>query len=147
MGIFRSINISASGLTAQRLRLDIISNNMANVNTTRTERGGAYRRQRPIFQEKSAKTFDTYLTNAKYGKSIRGEGVKVVAIEEDPSPFKLKFDPTHPDADEQGYVSMPNVNTVNEMVDMISALRSYEANVQAINSSKSMIQRALEIGR
>ncbi|MCF6097084.1 flagellar basal body rod protein FlgC [Thermovorax subterraneus] len=146
MSIFRAMEISASGLTAQRLRMDVISNNIANVNTTRTEQGGPYRRKRVIFQEKrSEPNFRELLQNTLLNAT--GEGVRVVAIEEDNAPFRLVYDPSHPDADEDGYVRMPNVNIVTEMVDMISATRSYEANVTAINSVKSMISKALEIGK
>lgn len=146
MGIFSSMEISASGLTAQRLRMDVISNNIANVNTTRTEEGGPYRRQRVVFQERKRDITFRDLLEGSYLKQM-GAGVRVVAIEEDPSPFKLVYDPSHPDADDNGYVRMPNVNIVTEMVDMISATRSYEANVTAINAAKSMINKALEIGR
>jgi flagellar basal-body rod protein FlgC len=146
MSIFRAMEISASGLTAQRLRMDVISNNIANVNTTRTEQGGPYRRKRVIFQEKrSEPNFRELLQNTLLNAT--GEGIRVVAIEEDNAPFRLVYDPSHPDADEDGYVRMPNVNIVTEMVDMISATRSYEANVTAINSVKSMISKALEIGK
>lgn len=146
MSMFRAMEISASGLTAQRLRMDVISNNIANVNTTRTEQGGPYRRKRVIFQEKrSEPNFRELLQNTLLNAT--GEGVRVVAIEEDNAPFRLVYDPSHPDADEDGYVRMPNVNIVTEMVDMISATRSYEANVTAINSVKSMISKALEIGK
>ncbi|KXG77605.1 Flagellar basal-body rod protein FlgC [Fervidicola ferrireducens] len=146
MSIFRAMEISASGLTAQRLRMDVISNNIANVNTTRTEQGGPYRRKRVIFQEKRPDFNFKEILNDSLSKAV-GEGVRVVAIEEDPAPFKLVYDPSHPDADDNGYVRMPNVNIVTEMVDMISATRSYEANVTAINAAKSMISKALEIGR
>ncbi|ADL07854.1 flagellar basal body rod protein FlgC [Thermosediminibacter oceani] len=146
MEIFRSLEISASGLTAQRLRMDVISNNIANVNTTRTEEGGPYRRQRVIFQErKRGLTFKDVISGMS--STQPGAGVRVVSIEKDPSPFKLVYDPSHPDADQMGYVRMPNVNIVTEMVDMISATRSYEANITAINSAKGMITKALEIGR
>lgn len=144
MGLFDSLDISASGLTAQRLRMDVISNNIANATTTRTPEGGPYRRERVIFQERrNMFSFKDILT-----RSIDvGKGVRVVAVEKDPAPFKLVYDPTHPDADQNGYVRMPNVNIVTEMVDMISAARSYEANVTAINTAKSMIAKAIEIGR
>ncbi|RKL62918.1 flagellar basal body rod protein FlgC [Thermoanaerobacteraceae bacterium SP2] len=146
MGFFDSMDISASGLTAQRLRMDVISNNIANVNTTRTEEGGPYRRERVVFQERKKDfSFENILSN--FSKNQSGQGVRVVAVEKDPAPFKLVYDPSHPDADALGYVRMPNVNVVTEMVDMISATRSYEANVTAINSAKSMITKALEIGR
>ncbi|SHM10385.1 flagellar basal-body rod protein FlgC [Caldanaerovirga acetigignens] len=146
MSMFRAMEISASGLTAQRLRMDVISSNIANVNTTRTEQGGPYRRKRVIFQEKR---FEPYFRELFQNKLLNaaGEGVRVVAIEEDYAPFRLIYDPSHPDADVNGYVRMPNVNIVTEMVDMLSATRSYEANVTAINSVKSMISKALEIGK
>jgi flagellar basal-body rod protein FlgC len=136
-------DISASGLTAQRLRMDVISNNIANATTTRTAENEPYRRERVVFQVRE--TFDDVLS--KTLKKGNAKGVKVIAIEKDPSPFKLVYDPNHPDANPEGYVRMPNVNIVTEMVDMISATRSYEANITAINNSKSMILKALEIGK
>lgn len=142
MSIFGSMNISASGLTAQRLRMDVISNNIANVSTTRTTEGGPYRRQRVVFQESKKNSFNDILKN-----QFSGKGVRVKQIEQDPSPFKLVYDPSHPDADLNGYVAMPNVNIVTEMVDMISASRAYEANITAINTSKGMILKTLEIGQ
>lgn len=146
MSIFSSLDTSASGLTAQRLRLDVISNNLANVNTTRTEEGGPYRRERVVFQErKDGVSFGTAMSRAI--QSQKPGGVRVAAIEKDPSPFKPMYDPTHPDADPDGYVMMPNINVVTEMVDMISAARSYEANMTAINSTKNMISKTLEIGK
>lgn len=145
MGIFKSIDISASGLTAERLRMDIISKNIANANTTRTSSGTPYRRQVPLFREAQSKiSFSAHLSKA-IGSS--GNGVEVVAIKEDKSPFKLAYDPGHPDADKDGYVQMPNIDTVTEMVNMISASRAYEANVTALNTTKSMALKALEIGR
>jgi len=140
--MFDIMDISASGMTAQRLRLDVISNNIANVNTTRTNEGGPFRRERVIFQErKDKKYFKDYLNDYK------PTGVKVVSIEKDTAPFRILYDPTHPDADLEGYVRLPNVNIVTEMVDMISAMRSYEANVTAINAAKSMMSKALEISK
>ena len=138
MNEFSIMNISATGMSAQRLRLDIISTNIANAETTRTSRGEPYRRKVPIFAE--------YLKRSANG-IMECVGVKVVGIWEDPSPFKLVYDPSHPDADENGYVRMPNVNVVREMVDLISAQRAYEANVSAFNVTKSMINSALQIGR
>lgn len=134
MNEFTIFGVSASGMTAQRFRLDIIASNIANSETTRTERGEPYRRRIPIFAE--------YLLD-KNGTSA----VRVVRIEEDPSPFRLVYDPSHPDADENGYVRYPNVNVLREMVDLINAQRSYEANVSAFNVTKSMINSALQIGR
>lgn len=146
MAFMNSINISASGLTAEKLRMDVISRNIANVNTTRTADGTPYRRQVVVFQEDGRNmTFSDYLNDAS--KSMIGAGVKVVGISEDKTPFKSVYDPGHPDADEQGYVKMPNVEVMTEMVNMISASRAYEANITAINSAKSIAMKALEIGR
>jgi flagellar basal-body rod protein FlgC len=141
-----AFDINASGLTAQRLRLDVISQNIANAETTRTENGTPYRRKVVIFQEKEGqKQFSDYLNDAS--KSKIGGGVEVTRIAEDASELKKEYNPGHPDADENGYVTMPNVNVTTEMVDMISASRSYEANITALNSAKSMLQKALEIGK
>jgi len=148
MRLFRAIDIAASGLTAERLRMDIISNNIANVNTTRTVQGTPYRRQVPVYAAREQLLFATYLQTRSNGNpAARGNGVKVIGIREDQSPGKLVYDPNHPDANAEGYVEMPNVNIVNEMVDMISATRAYEANVTVINNAKSMAMQALEIGR
>lgn len=146
MSFLNSIDVSASGLTAQRLRLDIISQNIANVNTTRTEDGGPYRRKAVIFEQRRAqRPFSKILSDTT--ENMAQGGVRVSRIEEDNRPFELAYDPNHPDANEEGYVAMPNVNIVEEMVNMISASRSYEANVTAMNSMKSMASKALEIGR
>lgn len=146
MAFLNSINISASGLTAEKLRMDVISRNIANVNTTRTADGNPYRRQVVVFQEGDRQmSFSDYLSDAS--RSLICSGVKVTGITEDKTPFKSVYDPGHPDADEKGYVKMPNVDIMTEMVNMISASRAYEANVTAINSAKSMALRALEIGR
>jgi len=146
MAFLDSINISASGLTAEKLRMDVISRNIANVNTTRTADGTPYRRQVVVFREAERNmAFSDYLNDAS--KSMLGAGVKVVGISEDKTPFKSVYDPGHPDADEQGYVKMPNVEVMTEMVNMISASRAYEANITAINSTKSIAMKTLEIGR
>jgi flagellar basal-body rod protein FlgC len=145
MSFFKSINISATGLTAERLRMDIISKNIANANTTRTAAGTPYRRQMAVFTEKTETTFDKALSSAM-GKSS-GEGVEVKEIVEDSTPFKRLYNPGHPDADEEGYVLMPNVDTVTEMINLISATRAYESNVTVLNSNKSMALKALDIGR
>ncbi|HPL99558.1 MAG TPA: flagellar basal body rod protein FlgC [Bacillota bacterium] len=146
MAFLNSINISASGLTAEKLRMDVISRNIANVNTTRTAEGTPYRRQVVVFREGESSThFSEYLSDAS--RRLIGAGVKVTGIKEDKTPFKSVYDPGHPDADENGYVKMPNVDIMTEMVNMISASRAYEANVTAINSTKSMALKALEIGR
>lgn len=145
MGFFRSIDISASGLTAQRLRMDVIAQNIANVSTTRTAEGGPYRRRYTVFQQAGGDDFAAAYNDALRGTA--GSGVRVDAILEDDSDFKLVYDPTNADADENGYVSMPNVDVADEMVDMISASRAFEANVTALNAIKSMAVKALEIGR
>jgi flagellar basal-body rod protein FlgC len=147
MGFFSSLDISASGLTAQRLRMDTISQNIANVNTTRTEDGTPYRRREVVFEERTdSNSFSSILSNASDNLSS-GQGVRVSKIIEDSSDFKKEYNPGHPDADKDGYVSMPNIDVVTEMVNMISATRSYEANVTSINATKSMALKALEIGK
>ncbi len=146
MNFFRSMDISASALTAQRYRMDIIGENVANATTTRTEAGGPYRRKYVVMQERSLPyLFKNVLQESQ--ERIGGGGVRITATREDTSPFKLVYDPQHPDADAEGYVSMPNVDLEQEMVDMISASRSYEANITVLNNYKSMANRALQIGR
>lgn len=146
MSFLDSINISASALTAERLRMDIISKNIANANTTRTANGTPYRRQVVIFQESERDMpFSRFLTTELNKFNTRG--VKVSGVIEDKSEFKLVYNPGHPDADEKGYVQMPNVDIMIEMVNMISATRAYEANITSINSTKNMIMKALDIGR
>ena len=145
MAFLGSLDISASALTAQRLRMDVISENIANIDTTRTASGEPYRRRYVIFQQQEAKPFSEYLNSSISGTA--GAGVEVTDIAEDQGAFKLEYDPTNPDADEYGYVSMPNVDLVTEMVDMMSATRSYEANVTAINATKSMAMAAMDIGK
>lgn len=145
MGIFSSIDVSATGLTAERLRMDVISNNIANVNTTRTEQNAPFRRKIPIFQARSE--YKSHPFKDKDPAQKPGRGVRVVSILEDMSPFKSEYEPDHPDADAEGYVRRPNINIVHEMVDMITATRAYEANVTCINSAKSIIGSALNIGR
>lgn len=138
MGSFSSFDISASGIHAQRTRMDAIANNIANADSTRTPEGGPYRRQRVIFSA----VYDEAM-----GNKSAPDGVKVEGVVEDPNDYKVVYDPGHPDADANGYVRMPNINVVEEMVDMISATRAYEANVTAINATKSMISSAIEIGK
>ncbi|MCI8804314.1 MAG: flagellar basal body rod protein FlgC [Clostridiales bacterium] len=146
MSFFGSLDTSATALTAQRLRMDVISQNMANVDTTRTEKGGPYKRKVVLFQEIGSKaSFAQYLGKAM--DSDVGQGVRVTRIVDDETPGSLTYDPTHPDANEDGYVTNSNVNIVEEMVNMISANRSYEANITAINTTKSMIAKTLEIGK
>ena len=147
MGFFGALDISASGLTAQRLRMDTISQNIANVSTTRTANGDPYRRKVPLFEERTQPAmFDGYLRSYLKGDNM-GFGVRVASVFGDSAPFKSVYDPGHPDADAEGYVKMPNVDVVTEMVNMISASRSYEANVTSINTTKSLAMKALEIGR
>ncbi len=152
MGIFSSINIAASGLSAQRTRLDVISDNIANVDTTRTPEGGPFRRSRVVFRPRVEQPYWRSPFLPETMDNGIGKGVRVVKIEKDvDAKPKLVYDPTHPDAiksgPQKGYVEMPNVNIVEEMVDMISASRAYEANVAVVNGSKAMFARALEIGR
>jgi flagellar basal-body rod protein FlgC len=145
------MNTSGSGLTAQRLRMDTISQNLANVNTTRGADGNPYRRKVVVFEENKNQSFENMLNQqiGKYGASTStaNAGVKVSSIVEDQSEFIKTYDPSHPDANEDGYVEYPNVNSVIEMTNLISATRSYEANVTALNAAKSMFAKALEIGR
>ncbi|HHT72458.1 MAG TPA: flagellar basal body rod protein FlgC [Firmicutes bacterium] len=143
MSTFRAFRISASGLTAERLRMDTIANNLANAETTRTPEGGPYRRQVPVF----APLLEGAMRPGFSRTGQAGQGVRVVGIISDDSEPRLVYDPQHPDANGDGYVAMPNVNVVREMVDLVSATRAYEANITALNAAKQMAQRALEIGR
>lgn len=149
MAIFSALNISATGMSAQRIRMDILAQNMANVMTTRTEDGTSYIRKNVIFQEKPANSFSTILNSMTGSRNAYiGNGVKVSEIVEDTkTPMNMVYDPSHPDADENGYVTYPNVNAITEMTDLIDATRAYEANVTAFNATKSMALKALEIGR
>ncbi len=151
MGMFSTLNISGSGLTAQRLRLDVIANNIANSTTTRTTEGGPFQRSSIILRPiDDSLTFKSYLLPDNLKKQI-GDGVRVLKIEKDEKPPRMVYDPTHPDAIQsgkfKGYVMYPNVNIVEEMVDMIAANRSYEANVTVINSARQMFEKALSIGK
>jgi len=143
---FGSLDTSASGLTAQRLRLDVIADNLANVNTTRGKGDAPYRKKSVVLAERSQLTSFAWLMN-RLPFAGTGAGVRAIAVVEEKSPGKRKYEPGHPDADEEGFVEYPNVDPVIEMVDMISASRAYEANVTAINTFKRMVQKALEIGR
>lgn len=148
MALFQSFNISATGMTAQQFRADIIAENLANVNTTRTDAGTTYRRKVVSFQEKGVNRFDRYLTESRKRGSHIGNGVKVVEVGEDnTTEFIMEYDPSHPDADENGYVSYPNVNIVTEMTNLIDASRGYEANVTAFNAVKAMAQAGLQVGK
>lgn len=146
MGLFQSFNISASGMTAQRFRTDIIAENIANVNTTSTESGGPYRRKVVTFQEKDVTPFSQYFSTSR--NKLVGNGVKVSKVSEDyETDFIMEYDPSNPDADENGYVSYPNVNTVTEMTNLIDATRAYEANATAFDASKNMALTGLNIGK
>ena len=172
MNIFRAMDISGSALTAQRYRMDIIGENIANADSTRTADGATYRRKNVIFQERpmsfaghmqiavsntavSRARAHHYDDSRSYAPTLAsrrlsatgGGGVRVISQVESEQPFKLVYDPVHPDADEEGYVQYPNVDIEREMVDFISATRSYEANITAINNFKNVAMKALEIGR
>ena len=143
MDFLISLKVSASGLTAQRTRMDIIASNLANINTTRTPAGGPYRKKSPVFTAVISGNLSD-ASRLQVADNLRE--VRVTDIVEDRREPKMVFDPSHPDANTGGYVAMPNVNLMEEMVDMISATRAYEANITAISNSKSMAQRALDIG-
>ena len=154
MAFLSSIDIVGSGITAQHLRLDVISENITNMNTTRTEAGGAYRRKVTVFQAESGKdSFRDKLAAAQGRKLVsndgfaRTAGVRVAGILEDQSDFKLKFGPTDPDANEDGYVELPNVDLVKEITDGMAASQAYNANVTAFNLMKNVISKGLEIGK
>lgn len=142
MASFQAMDISASGLSAERMRMEVIASNLANATSTRSSRGGPYRRLLTVL---SADEQRLQGTNSR--TSFAGAGVRVLGVVEDPSPFALRYDPTHPDANAEGYVAMPNVEPATEMVDLITASRAYEANVTALNAAKQMAMKALDIGK
>lgn len=150
MTMFQSMNNTASALTAQRLRMDVISSNMANVDTTRGKYVNGewvpYQRKMAVMQPKNS-GFTSFLNTAMGKSSSASEGVKVSKIVQDKTPFELVYDPDHVDANDDGYVAMPNVDPLRETVDYMSATRSYEANVTVFNAEKSMMMKALEIGK
>ena len=141
MNLFTALDVNASGLTAQRKRVELSSSNLANSQTTRTAEGGAYRRKDVVFQTAS---FEDSL-GAAMDKGV--QGVEVSDVVDDPRPFDRRYEPGHPDADKDGYVSYPNVNSMEEMANLIEAARSYEANIAAISIVKTMINRTLDLGR
>ena len=146
MAMFQSFNISASGMTAERFRTDIIAENIANVNTTSTESGGPYRRKIVTFQAREVTPFSQIYSASK--NAAVGNGVKVTSVREDTeTDFIKEYDPSNPDADENGYVTYPNVNIVTEMTNLIDASRSYEANATAFNAGKSIALKGLEMGQ
>lgn len=145
MGLFTSFDIAGSGMSAQRLRTDIISQNIANVNSTSSQNGGVYRRKTVVFSEKGSSAFGNILLEAR---GQNGSGVKVTNIVEDfDTEMNMVYDPAHPDSDENGYVTYPNVNVITEMTNMIDASRAYEANVTAFDAAKAMAARGLQIGQ
>ncbi|HHU37525.1 MAG TPA: flagellar basal body rod protein FlgC [Treponema sp.] len=151
MGLFTSIHIASSGMAAERLRTDVISDNIANASSTRTQEGGAFRRSRVVLSQKEAGLdWRNPFIPSDIARGV-GKGVRVMGIEKDTADMRMVYDPTHPDSIQSGpkagYVEYPNVNIVTEMVDLISASRSYEANSSVIQGSKEMFMRALEIGR
>jgi flagellar basal-body rod protein FlgC len=147
VGLYSSIEVSASGLSAERLAMDVIANNLANVNTTRTPEGGAFKRQLVIFAQKQEQdpnaSFDPIDSSDASDPGKSRDGVEAVGIVNDTGPDRMVYDPTHPDADANGYVHMPNIDVVKEMVDMIAASRAYQANVTAIQEARSMGSAAL----
>lgn len=149
MAFLSSFDICASGMSAQRVRMDIAAENIANIDTTRTEAGGPYRRKDVLFESFGAGSFQEAMRNASMGNGFasRHAGVRVSGIMEDDREMKRVYKPDHPDADEEGYVNMPNVDLLKETVDSMSATRSYEANVTALNAMKLMAQKALDIGK
>ena len=148
MGLFDAIDIAGSGLTAERLRMDVTAENLANAQTTRGVDGQPYRRKEVVLQQRGGSFGDALgAAMGGGGGSAAGAGVEVAAIQEDTGPPRLLHDPGHPDANAEGYVAMPNVNPVIEMVDLISAQRGYEANVTAIQTAKSMFAKTLDILR
>lgn len=143
MSIFSSMQINASGLTLERLKMDTISTNIANAKTTRTDEGGPYKRKEVLFEE-NLKNQKNKINGISERRSL---GVKVTGISQDGENFKQVYDPSHPDADMEGYVAMPNVNMVDEMIALITTQRSYEANVTALNTSKNILKKTLEISK
>ena len=148
MAFLGSMSMVGSGLTAQQLRLDVISENVTNINTTRTEGGGAYRHQVVVLEEEGSQSrFEQALARARGEIPANQGGVRATAILEDPSDFKLVYDPTHPDANADGYVEMPNVDLIKEIADAMAANQAYSANVTAFNTLKQVAAKGLEIGR
>ena len=146
MGLFDAIDVAGSGLAAERLRMDVTAGNLANAQTTQGADGQPYRRRQVVLQEAqgAGQSFGSILASASASPV---NGVQVAGVVEDPAPSRRVYDPGHPDADAQGYVSLPNVNPVTEMVDLISASRSYEANVTAMQTAKQLFSKTLELLR
>jgi len=144
MNLFGMLDVSASAMTAERQRAEVVASNMANAETTRTPDGGPYQRKLVVFQSGAASRFPRLL-NALYHPNAPNEGVKVAAVVSDPAPPQLRYDPSHPDANADGYVAYPNVEPVREMADLLGAVRAYEMNSSAVQAAKQMIQQSLEI--
>lgn len=146
MSFFKAMNISSSGLAAQRVRMNVLSSNLANANTTRTPEGGPYKREDVVFSANAASgnEFEDFL-DEDWGTQLKK--VQVVDIHKDTKAPRMVHDPSHPDANKDGYVAMPNIQVMTEMVNMIAATRAFEANTTALNSAKSMANTAIEIGR
>ena len=147
MAFMNAMSIVGSGMTAQQLQLDVVAENITNANTTRTEAGGPYRRKLVVMEEQPLSPFQSALQRVMNGVQGQGGGVRVTEIVEDDSPFKLVYDPTHPDANEQGYVELPNVDTVLEMADAMAANQALSADITAFNVLKTVAAKGLEIGK
>ncbi len=149
MAFLSSMNVVGSGLTAQQHRLDVISENITNINTTRTEDGGPYRRKVVVMQEEGTPSPFRQAILRALGQEPSGQmgGVRIAEVVEDTSDFKLRYDPTHPDANEDGYVELPNVDMIKEMTDAMAASQAYSANVTAFNTLKAVVAKGLEIGK
>jgi flagellar basal-body rod protein FlgC len=145
MDFFNAMNVSSSALAAERTRMNLISSNLANANSTRTPEGGPYKRKDAVFSATPVQTRFNNVLDSASGREVRQ--VEVMQVIEDQNPPRMQYDPSHPDANPQGYVAMPNVNVVEEMADMINATRSYEANVTAVQAARSMALKTLEIGK
>jgi flagellar basal-body rod protein FlgC len=143
MSVFSAMNVAATGMTAQQLRMDVISENIANANTTRTEDGTAYRRKTVVFEEKSTTSFDSILNG--YMNQYQPNGVKMTQIVEDQSDLRLVYEPDNPDANEDGYVEYPNVDTVTEMTNLIDSSRAYEASATSFDAAKSIAMKGIEL--
>jgi flagellar basal-body rod protein FlgC len=143
MSVFSAMNVAATGMTAQQLRMDVISENIANANTTRTEDGTAYRRKTVVFEEKSTTSFDNILNG--YMNQYQPNGVKMTQIVEDQSDLRLVYEPDNPDANEDGYVEYPNVDTVTEMTNLIDSSRAYEASATSFDAAKSIAMKGIEL--
>jgi flagellar basal-body rod protein FlgC len=143
MSVFSAMNVAATGMTAQQLRMDVISENIANANTTRTQDGSAYRRKTVVFEEKSTTSFDNILNG--YLNQYQPNGVKMTQIVEDQSDLRLVYEPDNPDANEDGYVEYPNVDTVTEMTNLIDSSRAYEASATSFDAAKAIAMKGIEL--